>query len=154
MKTADNKGAALAYSLMLTMVVFSICALVLTVMLSQIQSSDIYTDNARLESEYTQIGELYYSASGDRDKFGQLLGNSDYEVEVQDDNQWVLSGEYKLLLEFSTAKDALSDTIARLTIMSLNKTPYLTVGVNKEGQLIQWSKGKMENDKTEGVDSV
>ncbi len=157
----NNRGAALAYSLMLTMVVFSICAMVLTLALSQVTSSNTYAKTNELEDAYTRIGELYFefeasdhsdSFEGEVQSFMERIAKEEgYAVTQLSDAtapiKWLIESEdHSFVLEFSLEENGAK----RLTIKSKSENMiYLFVGISGDGKLIQWAGDKNKNDKTE-----
>lgn len=158
----NNRGAALAYSLMLTMVVFSICAMVLTLALSQVTSSNTYAKTNELEDAYTRIGELYFEfeASDHSDSFegevqsfmARIANEEGYAVTQLSDAtapiKWLIESEdHSFVLVFSLEEGT---NTKRLTIKSKSENMiYLFVGISGDGKLIQWAGDKSKNDKTE-----
>lgn len=130
----NNKGIALAYTLMVMLLVFAICAVITSITLSQIAATDRYAASAETERIYLEIGELFCSVDGDEDSFKSALGN---DVDDTSDEGWVVTRDnHQFLLVCSTESET-----NKLVIQNAAGTKiYLTVGV-KSGQIVEWTKG-------------
>lgn len=130
----NNKGAALAYTLMMMLLVFAICAVITSITLSQIAATDRYADNAETERIYLEIGEIFCSVGGDGNTFKSALGDVDDTSE-----EWIVNRDnhqFLLVYFYSTESDT-----NKLIIKNAGGTKiYLTVGV-KEGKIVEWTKG-------------
>lgn len=139
----NNKGAALAYTLMVMILIFAICMAITSVMLAQFASSERYSTSAETERIYMQIGEIF-CASQDGDSnyaaFESALkdNNPNNSVEANGDGWLVLFDGQQFLLNFSQ-----TETVSTLEIKNANGTKlYLTVGVSvADGKIVEWTKG-------------
>ncbi len=65
MSKIGNKGATLAYTLILFVLIFAICALITTIVLAQNTYSDSYAKTSEISRDVNQIGDLFCDVSGD-----------------------------------------------------------------------------------------
>lgn len=132
----NNRGVALAYTLMMMLLVFTICAVITTAMLSQLAYTDMYSDNAEIERISTQIGELFYISGGDSSSFESAL--SDNSVDKGEDGWIVEFDEHRFLLCFNSTETAYTLEIKS----SGGTTTYLTVCISG-GEIVEWTKGNL-----------
>ena len=159
----NNKGVALAYTVMIMMLVFTICAVIVAISISQITYSDLHSNITERDRICSQIGEIFLSADGDNARFKQALTSAEFKIEIEEDtNEWIVeSGNRKFMLSFAPkahdaddnddnvddSVDDSSDEIQKfyLRIGNIGNTAtYLTVEFsieNGEKQIIKWSKG-------------
>lgn len=142
----NQKGIALAYTLMMMILVFSICMVITTIMLSQITYSNTYADRSETERICSQIGEIFYGVGGDYTKeendspFEAALKTAGFEVASSQDEWTIKSDKKTFVLTLST-----QEGINRLKITNAQKSRiYLVVAVstNEQGtHIIEWTKG-------------
>lgn len=127
-----QRGAALAYAVMLTVLVFAICMAVLTVMLSRTSDTRIYKNNSQTELICAQIGEIFYGAKGDSADFETKLEARGFEVETGE--KWKAEyGEQSFTL-------VLSEADKKLEIQNKSGTQtYLCVQLNDGNEIVRWS---------------
>lgn len=146
----NNKGVALAYTLMIMLLLFAICALITTITLARVAGTDNYSNRAEAERIYSQIGEIFCSVDGDyipesgpaedesaqKSRFKLALEAASFNVNSSSPKWSAELDSYKFLLELSTDKG-----VNKLIIKNANDTEiYLTVGV-KDGHIVEWTKG-------------
>lgn len=143
----NNKGVALAYTLMMMLFVFAICAVITSITLAQIANTNRYANHAATERIYLQIGEIFCAAYGDytieesepdtKSRFEVALNNASFTIDSSSDKWHVELDNHKFLLEFSTNTD-----VNELEIKNADGTKiYLTVGIKTNGQIVKWTKG-------------
>lgn len=142
---SNNKGIALAYTLMMMLLVFAICAVITSIMLAQVASNNRYVNSAETESIYLKIGEIFCATQNDTDRndFASALQNNAFTITSEtDSNEWnVEFADHKLVLVFSTDADTDRNNL-KIKNAAGTKT-YLTVGVGiTDGKLKEWTKGK------------
>lgn len=160
----NNKGIALAYTLMMMLVVFAICAVITGVMVGHIVASNVYSQNAETERLYMQIGQLFHDAKGDLSTFEEKLKAAEFEVETnaQSENEGTMpeneavwratSGGYTFVLNLGTATDSEGLPVYTLNILNPAGTKVLlTVGIDKDGTITEWTKGEIQ-ETTDGQD--
>lgn len=69
----NNKGIALAYTIMMMLLVFTICAVITSIAVSQATYSRLYSSSNETERIYTQIGEIFYNTC-DEDLLDVTIG--------------------------------------------------------------------------------
>lgn len=129
----NNKGFALIYVMMTMIIVFSICALSITLALSQSAIATEYVAEAEKELFSYQIGEIFYESSDTIDLKNEL----DKLGFVESNNIWTLSsGKNEYTLEILQNGDI------KTAYVKVNDKLYLIVAVSYDGtkELISWSK--------------
>lgn len=126
-----QRGAALAYAVMLTVLVFAICMAVLTVMLSRTSDTRIYKNNSQTELICAQIGEIFYGAKDSTD-FEDKLEAQGFKVETGE--KWKAEyGEQSFTL-------VLSEADKKLEIQNKSGTQtYLCVQLGGDSKIVRWS---------------
>ncbi len=128
-----QRGAALAYAVMLTVLVFAICTAVLTVMLSHTSDTRIYKNNSQTELICAQIGEIFYGAQGNSTDFKNKLKEQGFEVTTGD--KWTAEYEeqsFTLVFKEETP-------YKKLEIQNKGGTQtYLYVWLDT-GKIVRWS---------------
>lgn len=131
-----QRGAALAYAVMLTVLVFAICMAVLTVMLSRTSDTRIYKNNSQTERICAQIGEIFYGAKGNSADFEKKLGAQGFEVTVTTGDKW--TAEYEEQSFTLVFKD--ETPYKKLEIQNKGGTQtYLHVWLNDGNEIVRWS---------------
>lgn len=140
----NNKGIALAYTLMMMLLVFAMCAVITSIMLSQFNSTNLYSNNAETESIYLAIGEMFCASQNDVNpqvRFAQALRENDYNIISSESDEWEVEfndSVFKLIFSTDTDNDRNNLIIQNAT----GKKTYLTIGVAvADGQLVEWTKG-------------
>lgn len=137
----NNRGAALAYTVMLTLVIFTMCTAILTIMLAQINDSDIYKNNAERERVCTQIGEAYCGANGDNMAFLAALKEQEFTVEEDGGKITATRLEMTFMLDFNE-----DGGVKTLTVYNQNGSDiYLRVGIT-DNKVTEWTKGAADGD--------
>lgn len=129
----NNKGFALIYVMMTMIIVFSICALSITLALSQSAIATEYVAEAEKELFSYQIGEIFYESSDTIDLKNEL----DKLGFVESNNIWTLSsGKNEYTLEILQNGDI------KTAYVKVNDKLYLIVAISYDGtkELISWSK--------------
>lgn len=96
---SDNKGMALAYTILMMLVVFAICTAILTIMFAQVSYTDKYSKDAACQNAYLQIGEIFVSVNGNEARFKEALE----EKYTKTDENSVTVDEFKFTLNLSQA---------------------------------------------------
>lgn len=142
----NERGAALAYTLLTMMIVFTLCALLLTLALTQTQNTKNDRESLGREIAVMQIGEWfrgakgeYENAGGEPSPFAEKLAGGGYSVEEKGSGEWLAVKEEEVFsLRFSS-----NGSSRRMTVGSASGgTIYLSVGLNGDGTLSEWSKGE------------
>ena len=129
-----QRGAALAYAVMLTVLVFAICMAVLTVMLSHTSDTRIYKNNSQTERICAQIGEIFYGAKGNSTDFENKLNARGFEVTKGD--KWTAEYEEQ---SFTLVFDDATPDQKKLEIQNKGGTQtYLYVWLDT-GKIVRWS---------------
>ena len=136
-----NRGAALAYTIMLMLIVFSVCTMVLTIMLARVTETDLYARNAERERVCAQIGEIFRETKGEHgdgaeSKFFTTLETRGLDVTISGETWTVTSGKTTYRLAFSA--DGGNNT---LTVSSAGGSEYLRVRLDSDGKITAWTKG-------------
>lgn len=129
-----QRGAALAYAVMLTVLVFAICTAVLTVMLSHTSDTRIYKNNSQTERICAQIGEIFYGAQGVQTVFKTKLEEQDFKVDPTGDKWTAEYEEQSFTLVFKE-----ETPYKKLEIQNKGGTQtYLYVWLDT-GKIVRWS---------------
>ena len=145
-----NRGAALAYTVMVMLIVFSVCTMVLTIMLSQVTDANVYSRNAERMRLSAQIGELFYGTKGDFEgqtpdmgassEFYQALTKHEFRVSVNEDGTWEVTpeteSEQTFVLRFKRSGDE------KLLTVASGSEIYLRVKLGTDGKITAWQKGE------------
>ncbi len=139
-----NRGAALAYAIMLTLVVFAVCTMVLTIVLSQVVDGNTYAVLAERERVCAQIGDLFHDAKGEHagiggssevSAFKKALEAHGFAVEIEGENWTVKEGLQTFTLTFDDSVNTKTLTIGR------GGETYLTVCLDSDGKITAWQRG-------------
>lgn len=140
-----NKGIAMAYTIMIMLIVFSLCALITTITISSISYSDIYSIRSEEYLLISQIGEFYCANEGEKDdSFVHAL--KEYGFEVSED--WAVRYDDKtFFLQFSDVTS--ENSIKKSLNIHYNETEFIiTIRLNSNGtkNITRWIKNYEQID--------
>lgn len=140
----DKQGVALAYTVMITLLVFAMCALIATALLVRVEYAKFNYDRAKTQGDCAQIGELFWATHGDfsfdtadpsRLTLGKALQACGFSVDQREDGTRVaVRDEDIYVLNFSDGD------VTRLTVSAGGKT-CLCVGLDAAGNIAEWTNG-------------
>ncbi len=146
-----NRGAALAYTVMVMLIVFTVCTMVLTVMLSEVTDTNVYGRNAERARLSAQIGELFYGTGGvfegspagmvSTSAFYAALTAHGFDARERGDGTWEVSsdargGRQTFVLTYSEDGDE------KLLTVGSGSEICLRVKLAADGKIAAWQKGE------------
>lgn len=144
----SNRGIAMVYAVVTMLIVFALCMLIITSILAQITYSQKYSERFESQRVYSQIGEIFYSASGDygsgeRPKtdspFAKALVSSDFSIRDDDNPEWQVSyGKFEMMLAFESYASDRTITVMNTDSRRVMLTVTIRIGEGNT-EIVEWT---------------